>query len=219
VHISGISRTERRSATAVALSAALAFAIIVFFVLHGGAVVAWDRAVNTWMHARRTRMGDRISVDVSLLGIPGVWILDIGIAVVLLWLRRWAWLLTWIAMTGGGGLLDRGIKVLVNRPRPPYAAEFLSHYSPSFPSGHAMASAIAYLTAVVVLARVVSLRRAYCAALMCLALVIVLAVGLSRVYLAVHYPTDVLGGYSAGIAWSAGVMACTVGVRRSSTNF
>jgi undecaprenyl-diphosphatase len=202
----------RRSAAAIALIASLAFALTLSAVVHGGAVLAWDRAVDLSMHAQETPLGDRIWSDVSLLGLPGVWVVDVAVSALLVWLRRWAWLITWVAATAGGGLLERAIKSIVDRPRPPYAMEVLHSYSPSFPSGHAMASAITYLLLAVVVGHIGTLRRAETRALLVIAIVVVAAIGFSRVYLAVHYPTDVLGGYFAGIAWSAGVTACTPNV-------
>ncbi len=103
-----------------------------------------------------------------------------------------------------GGLLNTGIKELVHRPRPPGAEKFLHGHNWSFPSGHAMGSLIGYgmlsYCALAYLPVSLAARRtivAVCA-------VIVVAVGVGRVALGVHYRGDVFGGWIIGAVWLAG---------------
>lgn len=101
----------------------------------------------------------------------------------------------------GGFLLGQALKALFHRPRPDLVP-YLSHiYSTSFPSGHSMMSAIAYLTLGAIMARVVSgkIMKAY---LLLTAVLLTLMVGFSRVYLGVHWPTDVLAGWTCGAVWA-----------------
>lgn len=114
--------------------------------------------------------------------------------------KRHAALLVVVAV-GGGLLLSNLLKDLYDRPRPDLVPHGSIVYTSSFPSGHSMLSAVTFLTLGALLARVQG-RRALKAYLLALAVAITLAVGVSRVYLGVHWPTDVLAGWSAGAAWA-----------------
>lgn len=106
----------------------------------------------------------------------------------------------------GGTILSTGLKMLFDRPRPD--VEAVSRvFTASFPSGHATVSAVVYLTLGLLLAEAIPGRhlKAY---FIGLGIFMTLAVGLSRVYLGVHYPTDVLAGWSLGAAWA---LACWSG--------
>lgn len=109
----------------------------------------------------------------------------------------------YVLLAVGTGLLAAMLlKGGYSRPRPALVPHGSYTYTSSFPSGHAMMSAIVYLTLGALLARFQSsLRlRLY---LLNLAIVLSLLVGLTRVYLGVHWPTDVLAGWTAGAAWAA----------------
>lgn len=101
----------------------------------------------------------------------------------------------------GGSLLNIALKSLFDRPRPDVVVHLVGVSSASFPSGHAMASATIYLTLGVLLARVQPDRRLKIYAGVVAATLTVI-VGLSRVYLGVHWPTDVLAGWCIGAAWA-----------------
>lgn len=107
-----------------------------------------------------------------------------------------------LAAVGGGLLFSTLLKLGFDRPRPDLVPHGSRVYTASFPSGHSMMSAVAYLTLGGLLARVQPRRRLKVYLLVAAALVTVL-VGLSRVYLGVHWPTDVLGGWAAGAVWAA----------------
>lgn len=115
--------------------------------------------------------------------------------------KRGAALLALVAV-GGGALLSAGLKEFVDRPRPDLVPHGVAVYTRSFPSGHAMLSAVTYLTLGALVARFSRLRRQKAFALG-LAVALTLAVGVSRVYLGVHWPTDVLAGWCGGGAWAA----------------
>ena len=102
----------------------------------------------------------------------------------------------------GGVLLSNGLKFAFARPRPELVSHAARVFTSSFPSGHAMLSAVTYLTLGVLLASMHSSRRLK-VYFMGLAIAITIAVGVSRVYLGVHYPTDVLAGWCLGAAWAA----------------
>lgn len=123
--------------------------------------------------------------------------------------RRAAALLVGLSVTGGM-LLSAVLKWTYRRPRPDLVAPLAEVSTASFPSGHAMLAAVTYLTLGALLASVLPQRRlrVYVFAIAC---VLTVVVGASRVYLGVHWPTDVLAGWCAGAAWA---MLCWVASER-----
>ena len=103
--------------------------------------------------------------------------------------------------TGGGALMGKLLKTLFARERPEVVPHLVEVTSLSFPSGHSMNSAIIYLTLAVMISRSFDERRARIFTIGTAAL-LVLAIGFSRLYLGVHYPTDVLGGWTVGASWA-----------------
>ncbi|MFN7093142.1 MAG: phosphatase PAP2 family protein [Allorhizobium sp.] len=101
----------------------------------------------------------------------------------------------------GGWLLSAGLKLGVARPRPDIVPHLVEVHDLSFPSGHAMLAAVTYLTLGALLSRAEQSRitRIYTVGV---AVFLTLIIGASRVFLGVHYPTDVLGGWCAGATWA-----------------
>lgn len=114
--------------------------------------------------------------------------------------KRHAAVLLLVAVASGLGL-SLALKSGFDRPRPDLVPHGSVVMTPSFPSGHSMMSAVTYLTLGAILARVQERRRLK-AYLLGLALLLTFCVGVSRVYLGVHWPTDVLAGWTAGAAWA-----------------
>jgi undecaprenyl-diphosphatase len=104
----------------------------------------------------------------------------------------------------GGAAVSYALKFLYNRPRPSLIAPEALPHDPSFPSGHSAAAAVVYLTLGLLLARTLP-RRALKGYVVALGVALALAVGLSRVYLGVHWPSDVLAGWTLGGVWA---LAC-----------
>jgi undecaprenyl-diphosphatase len=102
----------------------------------------------------------------------------------------------------GGLLLSLSLKTGFQRPRPDLVTHAAVIYTSSFPSGHSMLSAVVYLTGGALLAVVHSARRVRVYLIGC-SILVTLLVGASRVYLGVHWPSDVLAGWAAGAAWAA----------------
>lgn len=115
-----------------------------------------------------------------------------------------AWLV--LAAVLGGVTLNSSLKFGFARPRPDFVAPAVKVFTASFPSGHAAMSAIAYLTFAALLARTTRSRalRIY---FVIVGITLTLLVGVSRVYLGVHYPTDILAGWCIGSAWAMGCWA------------
>jgi undecaprenyl-diphosphatase len=153
------------------------------------------------------RWFEELARDVTALGGAAILLLlTLGILGYLL-LRgdRWTAAIIAVAAIGAQGASSL-LKLAFDRPRPDLVPAFAHVYTASFPSGHSMLSAAVYLTFATQLARIQPdyLVRGY---LIATALVIVLAVGISRVYLGVHWPSDVLAGWCAGGAWALLVWA------------
>jgi undecaprenyl-diphosphatase len=106
-----------------------------------------------------------------------------------------------VASVAGGTLLSQVLKWGFDRPRPDLVPHGATVYTQSFPSGHAMLSAVAYLTLGALLARTQPSPRVK-AYLLGVAAALTVIVGCSRVYLGVHWPTDVLAGWAVGAGWA-----------------
>lgn len=113
-----------------------------------------------------------------------------------------AWLM--IVAVSGGMALNEVLKLAFARPRPDLVYQAVRVFTSSFPSEHAELSAIAYLTIAALLAQSQSSFKVGLYFIV-LAVLLTVLIGVSRVYLGVHYPTDVLGGWCAGAAWA---LAC-----------
>lgn len=178
----------------------LAFGLIADDVVRRQAF-AIDHVLPLWLHARAGPGLDRAMLVLSFIGSVRVMApLDVIVALVLAWRRRWRDAGFWALAVGGAALLNVVVKHVVQRVRPDYWVSIAPEASFSFPSGHAMGS-MAFAVALIVLAWP---TRARGAALLGGALFVVL-VGLSRVYLGVHFPTDVAAGWAASCAWVIGV--------------
>jgi undecaprenyl-diphosphatase len=140
--------------------------------------------------------------DLTALG--GVAVLTLLTVAVAAWLAlRRLWGATWLllASVGGGILVSTLLKLAFERARPDLVPHGSHVSSASFPSGHSMMAAVVYLTLGVLLARVEPRRRTK-AYVLSVAVILTLLVGVSRVYLGVHWPTDVLAGWSVGAGWA-----------------
>lgn len=141
--------------------------------------------------------------DVTALGSFSVLTIIVLLAVAFLLLtRQYAAALLVLVSVLGGTFLSEWLKEVFARPRPEYST-IAAEMSASFPSGHAMLSAITYLTIGALLSRFTQSRRLrgfYIGA----AIVLTVLVGVTRIALGVHYPSDVLAGWALGAAWAIG---------------
>lgn len=143
--------------------------------------------------------------DLTSLGSPVVLALITTAVVGYLWLERKRGTALFVVLAVvGGAVLETLLKLGFARPRPELVSHLVDVNSFSFPSGHATMATITYLTLGVLLARVEERRRMKLY-LLAVAIFIALVVGISRVYLGVHWPTDVVAGWCVGAAWA---LAC-----------
>jgi len=148
--------------------------------------------------------------DITALGSSAVLVLITTATIVyLLLIRRPSTALFMFAAVAGGQVLSSLLKLEVDRPRPDLVSHLVNETSLSFPSGHAMLSAVTYLTLGSLAARFLPDRRTKVFVLG-LAVLTTVLVGASRVYLGVHWPSDVLAGWCAGFAWA---MLCWLAAR------
>ena len=169
--------------------------------VRAGQTFSWDDPVLLYAHSFSSPWMDRLMLFFSRVGFAfGVIPLDLGIIIALLVWRRWRSAFFFGLAVGGAGLLNVGAKLAFGRVRPALWASIAPETTFSFPSGHAMAST-ALVAAICVL--VWSTRWRWFA--LVLGGIFVLMVCLSRVYLGVHYPSDVLAGSMASLAWVMGL--------------
>jgi undecaprenyl-diphosphatase len=145
---------------------------------------------------------EELGRDMTALGGNGVLIMLTCFVALYLWLtnkRRSMWLV--LAAIVSGLVMSQLLKWGFSRPRPDLVPHNSYVYTASFPSGHAMMSAVTYLTLGILVARVQK-RWAVRALFIGVAVFLTLLVGVSRVYLGVHWPSDVLAGWTAGAAWA-----------------
>ena len=140
--------------------------------------------------------------DITGLGSTIVLVMATAVTIFYLMLiGRWRTALLVLVTVGGGQILSSLLKLGIDRPRPDLVSHLVDVQTLSFPSGHAMMSAVTYLTLGSMLAGIVPGRatRIY---VLGVAVLITLMVGVSRIYLGVHWPSDVLAGWCAGFAWA-----------------
>jgi len=140
--------------------------------------------------------------DITALGgVPVLALVVAGVSGFLLIRGQYSALGLLLAALISGGLLNMVLKDLFDRPRPVLVPHLLRVGNASFPSGHAMLSAVVYLTLGAFLGNFLKQRRFKVYALG-LALAVSCLIGITRVYLGVHYPTDVLAGWTVGVVWA-----------------
>jgi undecaprenyl-diphosphatase len=142
--------------------------------------------------------------DITALGsAPALVIAVLAVAGFLALAKAWRPAIFTLVASGGGLILSSLLKYTIDRPRPDLVPHGNLIYTSSFPSGHSMMSAVVYLTLAALVTRLIERKRLKGYALG-VAMILTLLVGVSRVYLGVHWPSDVLAGWAAGAAWALG---------------
>ena len=195
--------------TAIVISLAVAVLALFLFAWLGNEVLEgdtqhFDQAVRNWVHQYASAGMTRAMTAISLLGY-NILILEMLIALAVFAWLRWRRAAVWLAVAMAGALaLDTALKFAYHRTRP--SAFFgVAPHSYSFPSGHALCSFCFYG----VLAGLLSRRTkalSWRIVIWTVAAILVIAIGLSRIYLGVHYPSDVIAGYLAATVWVGAVI-------------
>lgn len=190
----------------IAIAGTWAFATLAGHV-SSGSTQTFDDTVLRWLGAHRVASLDPVMLDITSLGTSSVVVMVVGVAALFLWLNqhKHSAVLLFVA-TFGGVILNNLLKLGFGRPRPeviPWATTATFY---SFPSGHAMSATIVYSTVAYLAAR---LQRTHAArfAISLVAAIVIFLVCFSRLYLGVHYPSDVLAGIIIGLAWASFCMA------------
>jgi undecaprenyl-diphosphatase len=140
--------------------------------------------------------------DATALGGIAVLGLFTLIVAAYLWLDRKFWMTLYLlAATASGLVISLWLKHLFSRPRQDIVPPLSHAYTTSFPSGHSFLSAVVYLTLGALLAAAIAHKRVKLYVI-AVAVVLTIVVGASRLYLGMHYPTDILAGWMAGLAWA-----------------
>lgn len=137
----------------------------------------------------------------ALGGYPVLVLLVSAVAGFLLISRKFGPALFVFLSVGTGTLAGHLLKLAYDRPRPDLVDHLVDIHTPSFPSGHATMSAVVYLTLASLIVRLVD-RAAVRAYVLAVAIALTVAIGFSRVYLGVHWPSDVAAGWAIGTAWA-----------------
>ena len=190
----------------IAIAATAAFAELAERVL-AGATQAFDVAILQWLHAHQSKPLTALMVEMTYLGTGTVVIVVVGVAALFLWHtehKHSARLL--LAATIGNILLNGVLKLVYHRARPTVFEWQTAAVSSSFPSGHAMSATVVYGTVAYLLVRLQKHDWAKALTLVT-AVLLILLICLTRLYLGVHYPSDVIGGIIVGLAWASFCMA------------
>lgn len=184
------------------------FAGVTEDVVHHDPLTQFDVTILEWLHTHNAPVGISIFQGISWMASPTVIApIGLGVALLLIGQRRWLAVTSWLAALGGNGVLLVALKQIIRRPRPVYASA-VQQSSFSFPSGHAMGSLVVYGMLAYFLVVFWAHRRSTQVAIISGTVALVIAIGISRLYLGVHYFSDVIAGYAAAMLW---LSACVTG--------
>jgi undecaprenyl-diphosphatase len=182
--------------------------------VRAGSTQLLDESVLRWMAAHRSSTLDAVMVEITALGTGTVVFMIVAVASLFLVLTQHKYSALLLLVSTFGGLVLNGVlKLGFNRPRPTIVVHAVQTVSSSFPSGHAMSSAIVYSTVAYLAAR---LHKRWWARVlvMAAALILIVLICFSRLYLGVHYPSDVFAGVLVGLAWAAFCMATLEAIQK-----
>jgi undecaprenyl-diphosphatase len=195
-----------------------ALGVVVFLTVashvRSGKTQAFDDAVMRWMAAHHTTSLDAIMLEITALGTGTVVMMIVAVAALFLVLTSHKYSAILLLASAAGGIVLNGLlKIGFNRPRPVIFLPQVHTVSSSFPSGHAMSAAIVYSTVAYLAARLH--KRGWAGWLvMAVAFIVIALISISRLYLGVHYPSDVVAGLAIGLAWAGFCMATLEAIQK-----
>lgn len=174
----------------------------------------FDGVIHAWAVTKRTSSDTTFFLIMTTIGSPvGMMALAFIVAIVLAVKKRWRWIAYLAVTAGGGSLMNLELKHYFARARPDIAEMLRRASGYSFPSGHAMGSTVV-LGALSYLAVRTATNWRWKAACLALAWTLIISISLSRVYLGVHWVSDVAAGILAGALWVTIATLCYEAVRR-----
>ena len=159
----------------------------------------FDRSLLLWIHQFANPQLDGMMLFITALGDPPT-VISIFIMTIA-WLgmkRRYTDGIRFTIVCIGGILINQIMKLFFAKPRPELWARLIAEHSFSFPSGHAVGSMVVYGFIAYILAKELQQYKRY---VYTVAGILIIAIGFSRLYLGVHYPTDIIAGYGVGFLW------------------
>jgi len=166
-------------------------------------LVIVDQKIAVWFHEHATGTVTQMAIYITSIGsVAFLGGASLATAMFFLWRRDWHRLLTLALAMGGGSLLNLLLKYIFHRERPIFEHPIVTLASYSFPSGHAMGATLFYGLAAIVIATYLASWRGRVLVFFS-AFFLILLIGLTRIYLGVHYLSDVMGAAAAGLAWLA----------------
>ncbi|HEX8617084.1 MAG TPA: phosphatase PAP2 family protein [Thermoanaerobaculia bacterium] len=162
-----------------------------------------DSSVHAWAREARSSGGTTFFTIMTIIGTPaGLGLIGVGVAVYLVLKNHWRWGAYLLVTSGVGGLLNLWLKSTFARARPELAEALRDAHGYSFPSGHAMGSTVLFGALSYITLRMFR-RWRWRATALAFTSSMVVAIAASRIYLGVHWISDIAAGISAGIVWLA----------------
>ncbi|BAZ03122.1 phosphoesterase (plasmid) [Tolypothrix tenuis PCC 7101] len=160
---------------------------------------AFDTNFLLWLHQFANPNLDNFMLFITNLGNPKTVVVVAGVTLLLLWWRRYREdAKIFVLACLGALILNTGLKLFFSKPRPELWHRLISETSFSFPSGHALGSMVLYGFIAYELA---THYPQFAKVIYSLTVILIAAIGLSRLYLGVHWPTDIIAGYGVGFLW------------------
>lgn len=178
-----------------------AFMLLAIHVRENADGFPWDKSILLAIHQTSSKQLDLLAVNLTQFGsIKIVMPIVLIISLILLLQKKWRSLTFLLTTTIGAALINRTAKEMIHRIRPHFWESLTPKLDYAFPSGHAMTS----MTLVVALV-ILTWDTIWCLPILIFGGLFVLAIAWTRLYLGVHFPSDILAGWSVSVAWAIGV--------------